>query len=247
MTIIINNLLFLYRMKKSIKKDIYYPNPKLYVAVDCIIFGFDGKTLKLLLWKTDTAPETGKWSLLGGFVDPKETLDEAAQRILFARTGLHDIYMEQLFTFGSLERNPFQRILSVAFTALIKFHPDLNAIVEKNDSKWFSVKELPKPIYDHGEMIRKAILKLRTDIRYRPLGFELLPEKFTLPQLQLLYEAILDKKLDTRNFSRKILSMGFLEKLDIKDKSTSRKGAMLYRFDKRKYDELLKRGFNFEV
>ncbi len=226
---------------------LYSKFKQLYVAVDCIIFGFDGKSLKLLLWKTDTAPETGKWSLIGGFVDPKETLDQAAQRVLLFRTGLHNIYMEQLYTFGSLERNPFERILSVGYTALIKYHIELNKVVEEKDSKWFSLKELPKPIYDHHEMIQKAVYKLRSDVRYRPIGFELLPEKFTLPQLQLLYEAIIDKKLDPRNFSRKILSMDFLEKLNIKDKTTSKKGAMLYRFDKKKYNELLKRGFNFEI
>jgi len=228
----------------------YYQNQdKLLVAVDSIIFGFDEgqHELKLLILKRRFEPAKGGWSLMGGFVNKNESVDDAAKRIVFQLTGLQDVYMEQLFTFGDVTRDPGGRIVSVAYYSLIKINDYDRELVKEHGASWIPVSELPDLIFDHSVMVEKAIRKLRIRARTQPIGFELLPEKFTIPQLQGLYEAIYQVPFDKRNFRRKILSMGLLEKLDEKEKESSRKGAFYYRFNKRKYKELLKRGFNFEL
>jgi hypothetical protein len=227
----------------------YSDFPKILVAVDAIIFGFNENELelKLLLLKRQFEPEKGNWSLMGGFVDPEESLDNAAQRIVKKLTGLSQVYMEQLYAFGDLNRDAGGRIISVAYFSLIKINEHDSELVKNHGASWISVSKLPELIFDHGEMVKRAMRKLRIRARTQPIGFELLPEKFTIPQLQRLYEAIYQIPFDKRNFRRKLLAMGLLVKLDEKEKETSKKGAFYYRFNKTKYEELLEKGFNFDL
>jgi 8-oxo-dGTP diphosphatase len=229
--------------------DFYTKYPKILLAVDSIIFGFHENDieLKVLLLKRNFEPEKGKWSLMGGFISDNEGLDDAAQRIVAQLTGLNDVYMEQLFTFGDINRDTGGRIVSVAYFSLIKINNHDSELVKEYGAFWIPLSELPPLIFDHSEMVQKAMRKLRIRARTQPIGFELLPEKFTIPQLQRLYEAIYEVPFDKRNFRRKILSMGLLEKLDEKEKETSKKGAFYYSFNKNKYEELLLKGFNFEI
>jgi len=227
----------------------YSEHEKFHVAVDSIIFGFDeeGRELKVLLLKRNFQPAKGEWSLMGGFLKSNEGLDEAAKRILNQLTGLSDVYMEQLYSFGELDRDPGARIISVAYFALIKINSSDLELVKNHGATWIPISSMPILIFDHTAMVARALKKLQIRARTQPIGFELLPDKFTIPQLQALYEAIYNKSLDKRNFRRKLLSMDLLEKLEEKEKESSRKGAWYYRFDPNKYEDLLKRGFNFEL
>ncbi|MCG6187923.1 NUDIX hydrolase [Maribellus maritimus] len=227
----------------------YEKHPKILLAVDSIIFGFNEneRELKLLILKRNFEPAKGNWSLMGGFVAPDESIDGAAERIVKELTGLENVYMEQLFAFGGLTRDPGGRIVSVAYFSLIKLNDYDKELAKKHGAYWISLSELPDLIFDHNEMVTKALRKLRIRARTQPIGFELLPEKFTIPQLQGLYEAIYQTPFDKRNFRRKLLSMNLLEKLDEKEKETSKKGAFYYKFNQEKYEELLLKGFNFEI
>ena len=225
----------------------YSENTRFLVAVDCIIFGFDYRQLKLLLIKRNFQPQKGKWSLVGGFLNAEETLDQSALRILNTLTGLNDIYLEQLYTYGEIKRDPGERVLSTAYYALINAEDYHLPINRESTAKWFPIEKIPSLIFDHNIMVDKAMRRLRRKSLSQPIGFELLPEKFTIPQMQKLYEAIHQRDLDKRNFRKKILSMGLLKKLEEKQKSGSRKGAYFYRFDKEKYDDLVSRGFHFEI
>jgi ADP-ribose pyrophosphatase YjhB (NUDIX family) len=225
----------------------YYKQDSFCVAVDCIIFGFDESKLKLLIIKRDFEPEKNKWSLMGGFLQKKESLDEAAQRILKKLTGLSDVFLEQLYTYGEVGRDALERVISVAYYALIKADDLTSEIAEKHNAKWFDIEEVPDLIFDHKIMVEKALRRLQRKSKSQPIGIELLPEKFTIPQIQTLYEAINQKEFDKRNFRKKILSMGAFQKLDEKEKESSKKGAFLYRFDKEKYEELIKNGYHFEL
>jgi 8-oxo-dGTP diphosphatase len=224
---------------------LYDHHDKHLVALDCIIFGFDEKELKILLIKRGFEPQQGKWSLMGGFLKSEESVEKGAQRILRELTGLTEVYMEQLFAYGDVERDPVARTISIAYYALIQTDKYNKEIADEHNAQWFTISQMPSLIFDHNEMVRKALARLRRKTRTQPIGFELLPEKFTLPQLRSLYEAINDRSFDPRNFSKKIGSLEWLEKLDEKDKSSSRKGAYLYRFDKEKYQQLLSEGFPF--
>lgn len=214
----------------------YIPEDKVFLALDCIIFGFDDDDLKVLLIQRDFEPEKGKWSLMGGFLKQDETLDDASERILFRLTGMHHIYMEQLYAFSAVDRDPVARTISTAYYAIINIEKYNEELIEKFNARWFSLKDIPELIFDHNEMLHKAVLRLRRRTSINPIGFELLPEKFTMRQLQKLYEAILDKKLDKRNFINKINSMDILIKLKEKDMTSSTKGSYLYTFDQEKYD-----------
>jgi ADP-ribose pyrophosphatase YjhB (NUDIX family) len=225
----------------------YSGHDKLYVAVDCIIFGFDQETLKILLIKRRMEPFKDQWSLMGGFVKENEGLDDAAKRITTALTGLDQVYLEQLFTFGDINRDPGGRIISVSYFALIKIDDSNTEILNQNGAEWFSVKDYPELIFDHTRMIDTALNRLRRRCGAQPIGFELLPEKFTIPQLQSLYEAIFMTSLDKRNFRKKILDMNLLDKLEEKDRRNSKKGAYFYRFNKEKYLDFTQKGFRFEV
>jgi 8-oxo-dGTP diphosphatase len=227
----------------------YSKYSKYLVAVDCIVFGYDiqKKILKLLLVKRSFEPAKGLWSLAGGFVKEKESLDEAANRILRKLTGLDTIYLTQSRTYGDTDRDPGARVISTAYYALIAIRDIDNELVKDNGAHWRSVDDLPKLIFDHSRMVKKALTDLQDQIKVKPVGFELLPEKFTLVQLQELYEAIYQKKVDKRNFRKKILSMGVLEKLEEKEKETSKKGAWYYKFNKERYLKLNRNGFSFNL
>jgi ADP-ribose pyrophosphatase YjhB (NUDIX family) len=224
-----------------------YNSEKHLVALDCIVFGFDDDQLKQLLVKRLIEPQKGDWSLMGGFLQTDESLDEAAKRILFSLTGLIDVFLEQLYSFGDINRDPVERVISVTYYSLIKINDYDREIVKQNGAEWFPASNHPKLIFDHGEMTLMAWNRLRRRCRTQPIGFELLPEKFTIPQLQSLYEAILLQKLDKRNFRKKMLSMNLLDKLEEKDKENSKKGAYLYRFNKERYEQLTSQGFSFEI
>ncbi len=228
----------------------YYSNyDKHYVALDCIIFGFEGGELKLLLLKRKFEPAKGEWSLMGGFLDKSESLDDGARRILHQLTGLNDIYMEQLYTYGDVNRDSGERTISVTYYALIKVDENDRKLAEAHGAQWVSINNVPKLIFDHNKMVNKALATLRSKIVRKPIGFELLPEKFTLPQLQNLYEAINQEQLDKRNFRKRILEIGLLDKLDEKEKESSKKGAFYYKFNKEKYLLYTEKGllFHFKV
>lgn len=212
------------------------------LAVDCIIFGFDGANLKALLIKRGFDPERGRWSLMGGFVKEDESVDEAARRILSLLTGLNNIYMEQLHCFGDAGRDPAGRVVSIAYYALIKIGDYNEGLMNEHGAKWFEIAKLPELIFDHKKMIGQAKIRLQQKVSNHPVGFALLPHKFTLPQLQALYEAIYETPFDKRNFTKKILSLQILNKLAEKGKESSRKGAYYYVFDPEKYHELEKNG-----
>ncbi len=217
------------------------------LALDCIIFGFDKGEIKILLIKRDFEPAKGRWSLMGGFLDSEESLDESAQRILYGLTGLKKVFMEQLYTYGDIGRDPGERTISVAYYALLKIEDYDQDLVKKYSAQWHPISKIPDVIFDHNKMINRALKTLRRKARYRPIGFELLTEKFTLPQLQSLYEAIYQKKFDKRNFRKKIIVTDLLKKHEEKDMEGSKKGAYLYSFKRKKYNTLASKGFNFEL
>lgn len=215
---------------------IRYPHEaRILVAIDCIIFGFDGEEIKLLVIKRNFEPEKGNWSLMGGFLNETEDLEAGAERILHDLTGLKNVYVEQIMTAGKVDRDPVERTLSVVFFALINIHNHDQEAVKNHNAQWLSLKRKPSLIFDHDEMVNKALEHLRYNAALHPLGFELLPERFTIPQLQKLYEAIYDMKLDRRNFSRKILSTGLLIDTGEKDNQSSTKKAGLFRLDQERY------------
>ena len=225
----------------------YKEHPTFHVAVDSIIFGFDQGELKLLIHKRQFEPAKGEWSLFGGFVQKGESLDEAASRILNELTGLQKVYMEELQTYGEVDRDPAGRVISIAYYALIPASEFTEAGNSKYGATWVSLKDLPPLIMDHTLMVEKGLRRLKRRTASQPIGFELLPGEFTMPQLQALYEAIYQAELDKRNFRKKILAMDVLIKLETKDKTSSRKGAFLYRFDKKKYKKLVEGGYNFTI
>ena len=213
----------------------YNINPKFYVSVDCIIFGFDEGELKLLLLKRNFEPAMGKWSLMGGFVQEDESVDAAAKRVLAELTGLENVYMEQVGTFGDLERDPGERVISVAYYALVNVNEYDRELVQQHNAHWTKIDELPQLIFDHPIMISKARELMKHKASYNLIGFNLLPELFTLTQLQNLYEAIYGEPMDKRNFRKRVAEMDFIEKTDLIDKSGSRRGAYLYKFNDKAY------------
>lgn len=215
--------------------DFYGQNPRFYVGVDCIIFGLDHGQLSILLTKRGFEPEIGKWSLQGGFVRENESVDDAARRVLFNLTGLENVYMEQVHTFGQVERDPGARVVSVAYYALLGLD-DLDPIkAAKHGAVWHSVESLPSLSFDHPEMIEEALVALRRKCTSEPVAFKLLPDHFTLTQLQNLYELILGEHLDKRNFRKRIAENECIEKTELIDKSGSRRGASLFRYNPETY------------
>lgn len=205
------------------------------IAVDCIVFGFDGAHLKILLIKRGFEPEKDKWSLMGGFVSRNESLDEAAHRVLRELTGLKEVYLEQIETFGDPFRDPMERTLSVTYFALIDIHKYETQINEQYQAEWFLLNDAPSLVFDHDKMVETAKQKIRYKAALHPILFELLPRKFTIPQLQNLYENVYNTQIDNRNFIRKLAATKLLIKLDEKDKSSSKKGAFYFKLDKKKY------------
>jgi 8-oxo-dGTP diphosphatase len=223
-----------------------YPRPAL--AVDCVVFGLDDVDLKILLIQRDIPPCEGQWTLPGGFVREDETLEEAALRELEEETGLQNVFLEQLYTFGGLERDPRERVVTVAYYALVKMVDHrVQAATDARNAAWFSLHDATNLVFDHDQIVEVAYQRLRSKVRYQPIGFELLPTKFTLRQLQHLYETIMDRSLDKRNFRKKILSMDVLIELDEVEQDVAHRAARLYRFDKQKYKRLVKQGFNLEI
>lgn len=207
------------------------------IATDCVIFGFDGWNLKLLLVQRSIDPDKGKWTLMGGFVQPDESPEAAATRVLELRTGLKNVYMDQFQVFGKPDRDPVERVISIAYFALIDIHQYEKQLSDEFHAEWFLLDEMPELIFDHSEMVKLAKKQLMYKAALHPILFQLLPEKFTIPQLQALYEGVYQTKFDDRNFSRKLLSTGLLVKLPEKDKQSSKKGAFYYTLDQSNYTE----------
>ena len=210
---------------------------KAFVSVDIIVFGFEDSKLKLLLGKRQMDPGRGEWSLYGGFVGASESVDEAANRVLFELTGLRNLYMKQVHTFGAVERDPGERVISVAYCALINVKDYDRHLLEEHGVQWVELNKMPRLYSDHNDMVKRAITLLRRRINTEPLSFNLLPDLFTLTQLQHVYEAVLGEEIDKRNFRKRIKSIDFIEKTELIDKLTSKRGAALYRFNKRMYSE----------
>ena len=218
----------------------YSLHPRFYHAVDCIIFGFSGGELSLLLLKRKFDPGKGEWSLMGGFVQEGEHMDDAAKRVLAELTGLTNVFMEQVGSFGQVNRDPGERVISTAYYALININEYDRDLVEKHNAYWVKINELPTLLFDHQQMVNRARLVMKVQAAMQPISFNLLPEHFTLTQLQTLYEAINGEPIDKRNFRKRVAEMSYIEKTGLIDKVTSRRGAALYTFNEAKYQESLK-------
>lgn len=223
-----------------------YARPAL--TVDIVVFALDEQDLKVMLIQRDLEPFAGRWALPGGFVRVDETLDEAARRELEEETGLVGIFLEQLYTFGEVQRDPRERVVTVAYYALVNLEGHhVHASTDARNAAWFAINDLPGLAFDHEGVLATGLDRLRGKVRYKPIGFELLPDKFPLRMLQHLYEVVLDRNVDKRNFRKKILSMDILIELNEIEKDVAHRAAKLYRFDKKKYDRKTREGFNFEI
>ena len=223
-----------------------YPRPAL--TVDCVVFGFDEGELKVLLIQRGLEPFKGRWALPGGFVRVDETLDAAARRELHEEAGLTNVFLEQLYTFGAVDRDPRERVVSVAYYALVKLSEhQAKAATDAANARWFLTSKVPRLAFDHADILSTAMARLKGKVRYEPIGFELLPPKFTLSQLQHLYEAVLSAKLDKRNFRKKVLGFGLLVRLKETFQAGRHRPAQLFRFDQKRYVQLRRKGFNFEL
>ena len=225
-----------------------YPRPS--VTVDCVVFGLDlgAQDLKILLIQRKKDPFAGLWAFPGGFVEESETLEQSAKRELHEETGIARLYLEQLYTFGDPGRDPRGHTVTVAYYALVKLSDHApKAADDARAVDRFSVSKPPKLAFDHAKILKIALQRLRAKLRYQPIGFELLPAKFTLSQLQRLYEIVLERPLDKRNFRKKILGMGLLIDLKETQKDVAHRAAQLYRFDEQRYKDLVAKGFNFEI
>ena len=210
---------------------------KVLLSVDCIIFGFDQNKLKILIGRRNMDPGRGEWSLYGGFVRNDESLDAAAQRTLLELTGLRNIFMSQVGAFGNIDRDPGERVVSIAYYALINVKDYSERLRKQHGVEWVNIEDIPQMYSDHNAMVAKARKLIQQKIKTNPVGFELLPELFTLTQLQRLYEAVNGEPLDKRNFRKRIKDMDYIEKTELIDKQTSKRGASLYRFNKKAFTE----------
>ncbi|NDV79089.1 NUDIX domain-containing protein [Dysgonomonas sp. 511] len=225
----------------------YREQDKFYVSVDCIILGFKEGKLYLLISKRKFEPLEGADTLMGGFLKSNESLSQTVSRVLYEYTGIQDVFMEQVGTYGDIDRDAGERVVSIAYYALLNLEFFNEELCKVHNARWEELEKVGELVFDHNQMLDDTINILRKKAATQPLGFNLLPEKFTLPQLQSLYEAIYQTTLDKRNFRKKILEMNILEKLDEKDKSGSKRGAFYYKFNKEKYDQLLQSGFYFSI
>jgi 8-oxo-dGTP diphosphatase len=225
-----------------------YAHPRPALAVDCAVFGLDRDGLQALLIRRGIAPYAGRWALPGGFVKLDESLDDAARRELREETGLERVFLEQLYTYGEPDRDPRERVVSVAYYALVRLADHrVQAATDASDAAWFALDDLPQLAFDHDRILATALARLQGKLRYVPIGFELLPPKFTLSQLQNLYEQVLGRPLDKRNFRKKALALGILDELDEVEQDVAHRAARLYRFDQRSYQRMVKDGFHFEL
>ncbi|MCM8542842.1 MAG: NUDIX hydrolase [Lentisphaeraceae bacterium] len=223
-----------------------YPRPAL--TVDCVVFGLDENDLKVLLIERGIEPFAGKWALPGGFVSPEESLEDAAIRELREETGVENVFLEQLYTVGDVKRDPRERVVTVAYYALVNLQEHaVEAATDANNAAWFELEDLPELAFDHNMILEMALKRLQSKIRYEPIGFELLPKKFTLTQLQQLYEKIIGNELDKRNFRKKLQKMGVLVALDEIQKDVAHRAARYYSFDEEQYKEKKEKGFHFEI
>jgi 8-oxo-dGTP diphosphatase len=218
------------------------------LSIDCLLFGFKDGRLDILLVKHGEGISKGKWALPGGWIQYNESTDEAAQRLLKSLTGISKIYLQQLKAFGEIKRYPTERVVTIAYYALVnEENYSLIPGFTASDVKWFNIHEIPKLPYDHNAILDYGYRHLKHIVRHEPIGFNLLPRKFTLLQLQELYEAVLETKLDKSNFRRKLLKMNLLEACREKQTEVSHRAAALYRFDKKIYDQFKEKGFSFEL
>jgi 8-oxo-dGTP diphosphatase len=225
-----------------------YEFPRAALAVDCTIFGLDDEGLKILLVQRGIEPYRGRWALPGGFVRVDETLAQAARRELAEETALERVALDELGAFDALDRDPRERVISFAFTGLVKLSDHrVHAATDAAHAAWFALDDLPRLAFDHDAIVAAARAQLRRRVRTRPIGFELLPARFTLSQLQRVYEIVLERPLDKRNFRKKVLALGLLEELDEVEEDVAHRAARLYRFDERRYRALTKRGFDFSL
>lgn len=225
----------------------YRDQEQFYVSVDCIILGFKNDKLYLLVSKRIFDPLKGQDTLMAGFMRANENLSETVSRVVYEYTGIEDVYMEQVGAYGDVDRDIAERVVSIAYYALINMEMFDEELCKIHNARWEELDKVGKLIFDHNQMLDDTIKILRKKAATQPIGFSLLPEKFTLPQLQTLYEAIYQNTLDKRNFRKKILEMDILEKQDDKDKSGSKRGAFYYKFNKEKYDKLLQEGYYFSL
>ena len=215
----------------------YSQHAKVWVSVDCIIFGFDEGKLKILIGRRKMDPGRGEWSLYGGFVAADEGIDQAAQRTLNELTGMRNIYLRQVGAFGNVDRDPGERVISIAYYALINVKDYDDKLRREHSLEWVGIEDIPTLYSDHNEMVRKARKMMKEKIKSEPVGFRLLPDLFTLTQLQRLYEVVNGEQLDKRNFRKRVKEMDFIEKTELIDKTSSKRGAYLYRFNKKAYSE----------
>lgn len=218
-------------------------------SVDCVVFGFYRDELHVLLHRFPYEPYVGHWALLGGFMRPEEGLDETALQTVRRLTGLANVYLDQVHTFGAVERVPSERVITTCYYALIAVEPTLAQLSTEFQATWHPISRVSSLdlVYDHPQMLGKALRQLRRRVRYRPIGFELLPEKFTMTELRQLYESILDRPLDKRNFRKKMLGMGILQETEETEQAVAHRAAQFYRFDRKAYDRLSRQGFHFEL
>lgn len=220
-----------------------YPHPT--VTTDCVIFGFNGERLQVLLIERGIEPYKGRWAFPGGFLKMDETAEEGAKRELKEETGLADAYIQQLHTFSAPNRDPRERVITIAYYALVKIQ-EVKGGDDAASARWFPLDEIPPLAFDHDYILRMATQRLREQIHFEPIGFELLPEKFTIKELQSLYEAILGINFDRRNFAKKMLHLEILTELDETIWPTPKREARLYKFNSEKYEELKRKGFRIE-
>ena len=225
-----------------------YSHERPALTVDCVVFGYEEEDLKVLLIQRDIEPYKNGWALPGGFVRINETLDEAAIRELREETSVENIYLEQLYSFGNLDRDPRERVVTIAYYALVKISEHkAKGGTDAADAKWYSILKLPKLAFDHQEIIDVAFKRLQGKVRYEPIGFELLPKKFTFSAIEHLYETILQRKIDRRNFRKKMLNMGIIRQLEVQQENVAHRKGYYYSFDKKEYEKMKKKGFNFEI
>ena len=231
------------KANEGLKYSYKYPHPS--VTTDCVIFGFDGVKLKVLLVERGMAPYKGRWAFPGGFLNMDESAEEGALRELKEETGLEGAYIRQFHTFSAPQRDPRERVITIAYYALVRMQ-EVKGGDDASDARWFALDEVPPLAFDHDQILPKAEQSLRQQIHFEPIGFELLPEEFTIKELQNLYEAILDVRFDRRNFYNKMKRLGMLEQMDETVNPSQKKEAFLFRFNKAKYEELKQKGFRLE-
>ena len=228
---------------EELKYHYKYPHPS--VTTDCVIFGFDGTRLNILLVERGIEPFKGRWAFPGGFLKMDETALQGAKRELFEETGLKDAYIHQFHAFSGVDRDPRERVITIAYFALVRIS-EVKGGDDAAKAQWFPLDKVPSLAFDHDQILREATNELRRQIHFEPIGFELLPKVFTMPQLQTLYEAILDVKFDRRNFARKFLTLGLLDMADPDQERNGTRTPVLYRFNADKYQEMKQRGFRLE-